>query len=365
MASPPAHMTLPSPSEPDRPSTATVSAIVVAFNSDPARLTRCLSALDKSVGVEVSIILVDNGSSRPLQGSASAALAHTVLRSAHNGGFAAGVNLGLRHAVGSHVAVVNDDAVVAPDMLARCVAAIDAAGPMCVAAAPKVLFSGTDEPIIDSCGLALRSSGEAFSAGIGQPDLGQFDQDPTVLGPCMSAAVFRSEAFATVGLLDERYFLYYEDVDWALRALLAGHTTVFVPAAIATHEHAATTRLLGEGRRYRLVQRNLLVCATINLSARAAARVWAGRLVVHAKGIVTGPYRRERLSALGGALARLPSALGTRRHRRRLAVIADEVAFAFADGLEPFIEVEGYRPTASGEAHGAALVRLGRAIPPR
>lgn len=334
-----------------------VSAVVVAFESPPDRLERCLAALAASIGVKVEIVLVDNASSTEI----TSGRAHRTVRRSRNGGFAAGVNDGLAAATGDWVAVVNDDAVVEPHLLARCVAAIEQGGPRTMAAAPKVLFAGMDRPFLDSCGLVVRPNGEAFSAGAGQPDLGQFDRDRVVLGPCLSAAVFRAGAFRTIGPLDERYFLYYEDVDWALRCHLSGHTTVFVPDAIAHHEHAASTRAVGERRRFRLVQRNLLLCATVNLSWPSVGRIWWGRAVAAAKAGVRGPDRLSLAAAFGRAAVHAPAALGARSHRRRRAVLPDDAAFAFADGLEPFVDTSTYRPADVAAATRAAEDRRARA----
>ena len=333
-----------------------VTVVVVVYDTTAPRLQRCLQSARSSNGVEVEVVVVDNASPRPVE----APLADRVLTRSVNGGFAAGVNDGVRAATHPWIAVLNDDAVLEADTLWRCIDAIEAAGPSTVAAAPKVLFAGEESPTIDSCGVVLRPSGEAFSAGAGQPDLGQFDTDDEALGPCMSAAVFRASAFRDVGPLDERYFLYYEDVDWALRCHLSGRRTVLVPTALAWHEHAASTRALGERRRFRMVQRNLLLCATANLSWGSLTTIWRQRVIAAAKAAVRGPDRTSLLMAIVAALPRVPSALMARRPRRRRAVRPDADAFRFADGLEPFVDTTTYRPGPSQPAAAAARQRLAR-----
>lgn len=345
-------MTHSSPSD----HTTLVSAVVVVHNSDPDRLDRCIAALKASTGVAVEIVLIDNASEAP----ASHDAADHVVRRTTNDGFAAGVNAGIRHAHGEYIAIVNDDAVVAVDALSLCVTRLASSDARVVAAAPKVLFAGLDEPFIDSCGIVVRPLGEAFSAGAGQPDLGQFDLDPTVLGPCMSTAVFRRAAFEQVGPLDERYFLYYEDVDWALRSFLSGHDTVLVADAIVHHEHAASTRSLGERRRHQLVSRNLLLCATANLSWPSVRKIWLRRFLLAGAAVVKGPDRTTLTRALLAALGRAPSALLARRSRRANVVRTDGEAFAFAEGLTPYVDVVQYRPAGGVEgdlARRAAVER--------
>ncbi len=342
-----------------------VTVIVVVHGGPVAELTRCLESVRASRGVRLQVVVVDNAS--PDGGAAArdaiGALAPgtaTLLTLAENRGFAAGVNAGLARRRGEYVLLLNDDAEVDPGAIARCVEVLRAQPPEVVAVAPVVHLA--DQPgTIDSAGLVLRPNGEAFSAGIGQPDLGQFRTGERCLGPCFAAALVRSTAFdpASVGPLDERYFLYYEDVDWALRATLSGRATVLVADAGVRHGHARSTRHLGEARRYRLVQRNLLGCAVLNLSPAGATRVFWGRLAVHAKGLVTGPYRRERLMAVAGALAMLPRVLLDRRARRRRVNRADLAAFVYAQDATPYFDATTYRATGDPDAHDAAQRRLG------
>lgn len=356
----------PSVASPGVPTDPLVTVIVVVHGGAVADLTRCLQSVSASRAVRVQLIVVDNASpdggaaSRQAVDRLSPGLA-TLVALAQNRGFAAGVNAGLARRRGEYVLLLNDDAEVGPGAIARCVEVLAAQPSNVVAVAPVVHLA--DQPdTIDSAGLVLRANGEAFSAGIGQPDLGQFRTGERVLGPCFAAALVRSAAFdpGSVGLLDERYFLYYEDVDWALRATLSGHATVVVADAGVHHGHARSTRHLGEARRYRLVQRNLLVCAVLNLSPGGAARVFWGRLIVHAKGLVTGPYRRERVTALAGALAMIPRALLERRGRRRRMTRADLAAFVFAEDAEPYFDATTYRATNEPAAHEAARRRLVR-----
>jgi hypothetical protein len=109
-----------------------------------------------------------------------------------------------------------------------------------------------------------------------------------------------------------------------------------------------------------MVQRNLLLCATANLSLRSAFRVWTSRWIAAAKALVKGPDRTSLLVALGAAALRSPSALWARRRRRRAVVLPDEAAFAFADGLEPYVDTVSYRPSDLAGATRAAQARRDR-----
>ena len=323
-----------------------ITAVVVVHGSPADTVSACVQSLLASEGADVYVVLVDNAS--PDGGAACEPWrSHervNLVTSARNDGFAAGVNQGLqRRSEGDLVFLLNDDATVATDALALCAATL-AAEPKAIAVAPRVMLANEVDRI-DSIGVVLRRNGEAFNAFIGQPWTGQVGTGDEVLGPCFGAALFRANAFesAVVGPIDERYRLYYEDIDWGLRARYAGWSTVACTEAVVFHQHAASTRLMGEGARYELVQRNLLLCVAKNFPARLAIRAWASRLVVHAKGMITGPYRVERLRSIVRACVGLPGALRARRRRSSSAFDA-AATFRFAENQSPNFSTDTYRP---------------------
>jgi GT2 family glycosyltransferase len=72
-------------------------------------------------------------------------------------------------------------------------------------------------------------------------DLGQFDQERYILGPCGGAALYRRSMLDDIGLFDSDYFAYLEDVDIGLRAQSAGYKCLYVPSAIMYHLGCGTT----------------------------------------------------------------------------------------------------------------------------
>jgi len=326
---------------------ARITAVVVVHGSPVETVRACVQSLLDSVDVDVHVVLVDNASQ---DGGAACAPWRatprvTIVRSLRNGGFAAGVNQGLaRQRPGDLVMLLNDDATVSREALTRCASQL-ATHPEAIAIAPRVMLANEPDRI-DSIGVVIRPNGEAFNAYIGQPWTGQVDDGAEVFGPCFGAGLFRSDAFDTgvVGPVDERYFLYYEDVDWGLRARRAGWVTVAATDALVHHQHAASTRLLGEPARYELVQRNLLLCVTKNFSARRAAGAWAQRLIVHCKGLITGPFRLQRFRSILRAIVGLPGALAARRRLPVKEPGFDEWGmFESARGLSPNFSTTTYR----------------------
>jgi hypothetical protein len=105
-----------------------------------------------------------------------------------------------------------------------------------VCAAKMLLADGR----INSAGICLSRSGAAWDRGMFEPDMGQYDAQEEVFGACAGAALYRKEMLDEIGLYDEDFFLYMEDVDLAFRARLAGWKCIYVPEAKAFHHHGGT-----------------------------------------------------------------------------------------------------------------------------
>jgi GT2 family glycosyltransferase len=93
---------------------------------------------------------------------------------------------------------------------------------------------------INSTGICISRSGAAWDRGMFQKDTGQFDEPGEVFGPCGGAALYRKKMFEDIGLFDEDFFLYMEDVDIAFRGRLAGWTCRYIPSARVVHQQGGT-----------------------------------------------------------------------------------------------------------------------------
>ena len=165
-----------------------------------------------------------------------------VLPSRTNVGFAAGTNAGIRRLLqegADFIWVLNNDTVVDPGCLSALLNAMQAE-PDVAAATGKILcatppnriwYAGADwRPWL----LVVKHRGQS------ETDRGQYDQPVDVdfvSGCCMLA---RRSAFEAVGLFDERFFAYSEDVDWCLRARQAGLRLRYVPQAVLWHKVSAS-----------------------------------------------------------------------------------------------------------------------------
>jgi GT2 family glycosyltransferase len=188
------------------------------------------------------IVVVDNAST---DGSADNVLARfsqvEVIRHTRNRGYAGGVNPGLRIAVERkhrYVAVFNDDAVADPEWLATLVSTLDT-HPEYAAASPKTLKA--DKKTIDSVGDYLTSWGLPYPRGRDEIDAGQYDISGEIFSAPGSASLYRTAALQDVGLLDEDFFAYYEDVDLSFRLRLAGWKIGYEPRAKVYHAVGLTS----------------------------------------------------------------------------------------------------------------------------
>ncbi len=213
-----------------------------------AECIRSLQAMDSS---SFKILVVDNGST---DGSAEKLAGEfpnvTVLPLARNSGFATGCNIGMRHALArdaEFVLLLNNDTVVAPDFLREALTVIR--GDLRIAAVcPKIYFA--DQPEM------LWYAGADFSAwtaatrhrGWKKLDRGQFDDNLEFTQATGCAMLVRCSALPEVGLLDEQFWAYAEDLDWSLRFLKRGYRLVFAPKARLWHCCGATSvKLMGAG----------------------------------------------------------------------------------------------------------------------
>lgn len=213
-----------------------VSVVVVNFNGKKF-LDDCLLALAGQTFRDFDVILVDNGSS---DGSAdfvrerfpSVALVET----GKNLGFAGGTNAGIRVAMGEFIFTLNNDTIVDPRLLEEIIQPMLADPKVGMCGAKMVFPDGR----INSTAICLSRSGAAWDRGMGEADRGQYNREEEVFGPCAGAALYRRAMLDDIGLFDEDFFLYMEDVDLAFRGRLAGWACRYVPAAKVVHRHGGT-----------------------------------------------------------------------------------------------------------------------------
>ena len=297
-----------------------VAVVIVNFNG--ARLLpECLAALAAQTVAPAEIVVADNGSrDRSLALLREGYPTVRGLELGRNHGFAGGANRGVQATSAPWVCVLNTDAAPAPDWLARLMSAPRDERTWALG---SVLFSATTG-LIESAGDAYAAEGYAYKLLRERPLVDLPEQPYRVFAAPGAAPVFRRRVFDLLGGYEERFFLYYEDIDLAFRAALAGHHALLVPSARVTHRLGATTRSMARLRFY--VARNSTWCAVRclpDLSPGVLARRWLAELRVNRPRRYAAAEVAGRLAGLAG----LPRALRERRgiQARRVA-LPEEIA---------------------------------------
>lgn len=217
------------------------TAVVVPNWNGKDELPACLDSLLAQTKKHL-LIVVENGSS-----DGSLEFLQTHYPQAHlvvnktNLGFAGGVNSGIREAIRqgcAYVALFNNDAVADAHWLESLVDELHAQ-PKAGIATCKLM--SIDKSHLDSTGDIYTVWGLPYPRGRGEPVSDKYDHLTDTFAGSGGASVYRVAMLQQIGLFDEDFFAYYEDVDISFRAQLAGWRVRFVPRAVAYHQISATS----------------------------------------------------------------------------------------------------------------------------
>jgi len=235
-----------------------ISAVVVNWNRS-ALLRNCLRSLKSQQGVQMEILVVDNGST---DGSAEMVVAEfpeaRLIRNASNRGFCAANNQGIAAARGGFIALLNNDAEAEPGWAAALVHACESSPGIGMVASKILVFE--DPRRIDKAGHLIYPDGQNRGRGTGTIDRGQFDRIEPVLWPDGCAALYRASMLREIGGFDEDLFAYGDDAELGLRARIAGWGCLYTPFAVVRH-HRGSTLGLRSMRRLHLIERNRVLLA--------------------------------------------------------------------------------------------------------
>lgn len=203
----------------------------------------CLSSLRKLAYRNFEVVVVDNAS-RPADFNQLASVSDqvTILRQKRNLGFARGCNAGIRWALHKRFAYIwllNTDTTVDAESLSRLVQAMETDGRIGIAGG--VMYYAHKRDRLQTAGGFIDSqTGRGEMLGGDEIDRGQYQGTFDVEYVSGGMLLARAAAIAGVGLLDERFFMYYEDTDWGLRMRAGNWRVVTVANAKAWHKDKAT-----------------------------------------------------------------------------------------------------------------------------
>ena len=236
--------------------------ITLCYNgiADTLACLRSLGYLDYPRD-RLSILVLDNASRDGTPTAVHAAYPDVlVIENGANLGFAAGNNVGLHYALNhgyDYALLLNNDTEVAPDFLSQMIATAES-DPMIGVVGPTIYYHAQPDLIWSAGGRIDWRRGTSTMRGIGEVDQGQYSLSTEVDFVTGCALLIRREALERVGLLDERFFMYYEETEWCVRIRRAGFRILHEPTAHLWHKIPLADRLDKPSVAYYMTRNRLL-----------------------------------------------------------------------------------------------------------
>jgi len=254
-----------------------VAIVIVNWNGKDDTL-KCLESLRQATYPTLSVIVVDNGSSDGSLDEIRASFPQVCLIDAgRNLGFSGGSNLGMLRALDAGVDAVlllNNDTVVAPDFIEPLVEILfsdESIG----AVNSKVYYYSEPNVIWSAGGGVDPRTGISYQRHIDEVDKGQADVLTDVDYAVGCAIMVRRDTIEAVGMLDEDFFLYYEEAEWCHRMRGLGYRIVYVPASRVWHNASRTAGAFPHKMLYYFCRNRLLYLRRGGAGAFRQARLIA------------------------------------------------------------------------------------------
>ncbi|MBT3514967.1 MAG: glycosyltransferase family 2 protein [Nitrospina sp.] len=226
----------------------------------------CLDSLARSDFDSYEVIVVDNGS---VDGSRQMIEENYpqvhLIKNKKNMGFAVACNQGIKAATGTYISLLNNDIEVESTWLSKLYEGMER-HPECGMGTTKMMFLDQRD-VFYNTGDLFHAWSAGGGRGQGEKDVGQYNQEDYVFGACAGAGIYRRDFFEQVGVFDEDFFIFAEDVDINMRGQLQGFKCIYLPEAKVYHIGTATVGLYSDRYTY-LCKRNDIFVLIRNYSLR-------------------------------------------------------------------------------------------------
>ncbi len=288
------------------------SVTIIILNwKKPQYTLACLRSLEAVTYPNFDVIVLDNGSADNSVELLQNALPNLKYRAElidnkRNLGFADGNNVGIRRAIEQgrdYVLLLNDDTEVDPGFIEPLVERAESDAQIGIVG-PKIYYF--DEPKqIWSAGGVFDKAGWTHQLGVNQPDTAEFNQARSLDYVTGCAMLVKRAVIEKVGVLDGRFFAYYEETDWCARAAKAGFKVWYEPQSKLWHKISLKARDLSPLYVYLMTRNRLLFLRNLGVSA---PRIWLSLISVDLRTVLAWtiwkrhraarPMRRWRLQGV-------------------------------------------------------------------
>lgn len=242
-----------------------VSVIIPNYNGEKY-LRNCIASLQQQTYQDYELIFVDNASSdRSLEIMNEFAFSTPplrMIRNTENKGFAKAVNQGIKTAAGEYIVLLNNDTEAQFDWLQYLVQAMEEDEKIFSVSSKMLRYHERD--IIDDAGDEFTVLGWAYKRGDGRTSK-YYTQKEEVFSSCAGAAIYRKSILGEIGLFEEVFFAYLEDVDLGYRARIHGYKNIYCPQAIIYHVGSATSGSKYNSFKIKISSRNTIYLIKKNM----------------------------------------------------------------------------------------------------
>jgi GT2 family glycosyltransferase len=256
-----------------------------------------------------------------------------------NYGYTGGVNPGMELAMEQDIAYAapfNNDAVADKDWLKQLVNFLDS-NPEYGIATCKLLHE--DGKTFDSTADLYTVWGIPYPRGRDETVSDKYDKQTDIFGASGGASIYRVSMLRKIGIFDQDFFAYYEDIDLSFRAQLAGYKVAFVPTSIVYHEQGKTSEKMANGFTTKQYMKNLPLIIIKDIPTRlwyhVVPRFWFAYSLFFVNAILQG----RGAAAFQGWLTvwkLLPAKLKARRHIQQNRTVSDAYIWSiFTHDLPP------------------------------
>jgi len=313
-----------------------LATIVIPNWNGKDLLSNCLKSLERQTYEPFEVLVIDNGST---DGSIECIESNypyvKIICFEQNQGFSVAVNAGIKKAKGDYIVLLNNDTEAEPDWLENLVSAMEKHPDIGFGASKMLNYYQRDK--VDSAG--DRVGVYPYPRGIDCQDGPQYSVEQEIFSACAGAAIYRKEIFEKVGMFDEEFFAYYEDVDLCYRAQWLGIKGMYFPQAIIYHVHMATSKRIPR-LSFILNSRNVFFVHLKNTPRKLLGNVVLTLTILRFLSLIRFAIKSKDIKILfelpKEIVRNIPMMLSKRRQIMNSAVLNQEEMIQLLDPIEPF-----------------------------